>query len=347
MKAELSKKAILIWLIIVAVSVVFQILLGGYVRLTQSGLSMYDWHVVHGVIPPLSEESWQETFENYKQTPEYKKINVGMTLDDYKQIYLREYNHRIVGRVTGLIFVVPLFIFLFLKKFKWRESKIYLATGLLYAGQGVLGWYMVKSGLVDEPHVSHFRLAAHLLMAFLILALVLWKILDTLQVEAQIDKKTFRLKSFRIAGLFLILLILQIMYGAFMAGLKAGHVSNTFPLMFGYLVPPNLFSNDFPMLLNLFENSVTVHFIHRWFAFVVFGFSIYTWLKLKKEYPMSWLLSALIVVQIVLGLFVIWLNVPISVALNHQFGAVVVFSYSIFLLHKVTLINQIILLNFE
>ena len=126
-----------------------------------------------------------------------------------------------------------------------------------------------------------------------------------------------------------------------MAGLKAGHVSNTFPLMFGYLVPPNLFINDFPLLLNLIENSVTVYFINRWFAFAVFGFSVYTWLKIRQEISWSVLLPAIIVIQMLLGLFVIWFNVPITVALIHQLGAVVVFSYSIFLLHKVALINQI------
>lgn len=329
-----SKNIILSWLSIVFVSVVFQILLGGYVRLTDSGLSMYDWHVVHGIIPPLSEDEWLETFKNYMQTPEYNKINVGMSLDDYKLIYLREYNHRIVGRVTGLIFVLPLFLFLFLKRFKWRESKIYLATGLLYAGQGMLGWYMVKSGLVDHPHVSHYRLAAHLLLAFLILALVLWKILDTIYKDAIITKETVSSKSFRIVGIFLILLAVQITYGAFVAGLDAGHVSNTFPLMFGYLFPPNLYTSDFPGLLNLVANSVTVHFIHRWFAFVVFGFSIFTWMKLRKEISVAVLLPALVLAQVLLGLFVIWFNVPISVALIHQFGAVCVLSFGIWLLHN-------------
>lgn len=334
---QLSKKTILIWLSLVALSVVFQILLGGYVRLTRSGLSMYDWHVVHGVIPPLSQTSWQEKFENYKQTPEYKKINAGMTLDQYKIIYLREYNHRILGRITGLIFVLPLFIFLFFKRLKWRESKIYLVTGLLYAGQGVLGWYMVKSGLADEPHVSPYRLAAHLLLALLILALVLWKILDTVGREVLISKMSFNSKAFKITAVFLILLVIQVSYGAFMAGLKAGHISNTFPLMFGYLVPPNLFTSDFHGWANLVANPVTVHFIHRWFAFVVFGFSIFSWLKLRQDIPAAFLLPTFILIQVILGIMVIWFNVPISVALIHQFGAVTIFCFSIFLLHKANL----------
>ena len=331
-----SKKTILIWLTLVAISVIFQISLGGYVRLTQSGLSMYDWHVVNGIVPPLTEETWQETFENYKETPEYKKINVGMSLDEYKLIYIREYNHRILGRITGLIFVVPLFTFLFLKKFKWKESKIYLLTGLLYAGQGILGWYMVKSGLVDDPHVSHLRLAAHLLLAFLILALMFWKILDTVYNDALISKEIYFNNSFRITAIFLILLTVQIAYGAFVAGLKAGHVSNTFPLMFGYLVPPNLFVDDFSFFMNLIENAVAVHFVHRWLAFIVFGFSIYTWLKVRPNLPYAILLPAIIVVQVLLGLHVIWFNVPVTLALIHQLGAVLVIGISIFLLHRIT-----------
>jgi heme a synthase len=329
-----SKKTILAWLVLVALSVIFQIMLGGYVRLTQSGLSMYDWHVVHGVIPPLSEESWQETFDNYKHTPEYTKINVGMSLEEYKLIYLREYNHRILGRITGLIFVLPLFTFLFLGKLKWRDSKIYLLTGLLYAGQGVLGWYMVKSGLVDQPHVSHYRLTAHLLMAFLILALVLWKILDTVFNEVNIKRETFQKQSFRIVAIFFLLLLFQISYGAFMAGLKAGYVSDTFPLMFGYLFPPNLLEDVFPGLTNFTKNGVMVHFIHRWFAFVVFGFSIYSWIRLKSQLSVTLWLPVIIVLQILLGLFVIWYHVPVALALIHQLGAVIILGFTVFLLHR-------------
>lgn len=330
-----AKKIIIAWLVLVALTVTIQILLGGYVRLTRSGLSMYDWDVVHGIIPPLTEESWQETFENYKQTPEYKHINVGMTLDEYKLIYFREYNHRILGRLTGLIFVVPFFIFLFTKIIPFKKSYLYMLTGLLFAAQGVLGWYMVKSGLVDKPYVSHYRLAAHLLMAFMILALVIWKIMDNLTTFQRLTFSIIKSNSFRWSLLFFIFLGLQITYGAFVAGLKAGHVSNTFPLMFGYLVPPNLFSSDIPGLVNLFQNSVTVHFIHRWLAFLVFVFSIFAWLDLKKETIKSALLLPLLVtLQILLGLTVIWMNVPLSVALIHQGGAVLVFSAFIILLHR-------------
>ena len=332
---KISKKIIATWLVIVAVTVVIQILLGGYVRLTRSGLSMYDWHVVHGIIPPLTEEAWQETFENYKQTPEYKHINIGMTLEEYKLIYFREYNHRILGRMSGLIFVVPFFFFLLSKVIPLKKSKIYILTGLLFAAQGVLGWYMVKSGLVDQPHVSHYRLAAHLLLAFIILALITWKIMDLFSIEKNLAFSDLTSRSFRWLNFFFIALILQITYGAFVAGLKAGYISDTFPLMFGFLIPPNLISSDTPGLLNLFENPVTVNFIHRWLAFMVLTFSIVVYFDLKKRLrKLTLILPILVILQIILGLLVIFFHVPVSIALIHQGGAVVVFSCAIILFHR-------------
>jgi cytochrome c oxidase assembly protein subunit 15 len=328
-----NKKIVIIWLSAVIFSVIIQILLGGYVRLTDSGLSMYDWHVVKGIVPPLSEEAWQETFENYKKTPEYQKINIGMSLDDYKLIYIREYNHRILGRVTGLIFVLPLFFFLFSGRLNWRKSKIYLLTGLLYAGQGILGWYMVQSGLVDHPHVSHLRLAAHFLLALLILALIFWKLLDTVFEQKVLTFKSLLQTPLLWLVIFTILFTIQATYGAFVAGLKAGLVSDTFPLMFGFIIPPNLFSSEFGGILNWLENSVMVHFIHRWFAFVVLGYSVFAWLKLKEQKKISYLLPLSIMLQIIAGLTVICFHVPVSLALLHQFGAVVILSVTVYLMH--------------
>jgi heme a synthase len=330
---KVSKKLVVTWLAIVSFTVVFQIILGGYVRLTKSGLSMYDWHVVHGIIPPITDSEWQETFENYKHTPEYKKINIGMTLDEYKYIYYREFNHRIIGRLTGLIYAVPALFLLFGGFFKWRESKIYVLIGLLFAGQGVLGWYMVKSGLVDAPHVSHFRLAAHLIMAFFILGLVLWKILDSHFEEKIINRTSINPMVFKPLSILFLLVVFQITYGAFVAGLKAGYVSDTFPLMFGFLVPPNLFQTG---VFDIFTSSVTVHFIHRWFAFFVLGYAIFCSLKLKNQEGLNgiWLLPAVIIVQVLLGLTVIWFHVPILIALIHQGGAIVVFSLIVFFIHR-------------
>ncbi len=329
-----SNNSILIWLTIVLLSIIAQVILGGYVRLTDSGLSMYDWNVVTGVIPPVTQDTWEQTFANYKKTPEYKKINVGMTLEEYKLIYLREYNHRILGRLTGLLYVIPLFFFLFMGRFRWRQSKVYLLIGLLYAGQGIMGWYMVKSGLVDQPDVSHYRLAAHFILALLIYALVLWKLLDTACGDKIFSFQRTAKQSFRLLLVFLVLFTFQVLYGAFAAGLKAGFVSDTFPFMFGYLFPPNLFIAEIPGLLDLFSNAVTIHFIHRWFAFVLLGFSIYLFFKIKKEAKFSVLLPLVVLMQILLGLAVILLHVPLSIALIHQFGGLVILSVSVYLLHN-------------
>jgi len=333
-KFKVSNKFIIYWLSLVSFTVVFQVFLGGYVRLTHSGLSMYDWNVVTGVIPPLSDKEWQETFENYQQTPEYKKINIGMSLDEYKFIYFREFNHRIIGRLTGLIYAVPALFLLFSGIFRWRDSKIYVLIGFLFAGQGVLGWYMVKSGLVDEPHVSHLRLAAHLLLAFFILALVIWKILDTHFGETQIKRISFQNKFFNRLMILLGLVVLQITYGAFVAGLKAGFVSDTFPYMFGFLIPPNLFQFG---VFDLFTSSVTVHFIHRWFAFFVFGYSIFLYIKNKSHQEMNyiWLIPGAIVIQVILGLTVILFHVPLIIALVHQGGAIIIILLNILFLHRI------------
>lgn len=320
------KNVILVWLISVVFLILAQTVLGGYVRLTRSGLSMYDWHVITGVIPPLSQSAWQKTFDAYKKTPEYKKVNVGMSLSDYKSIYYREYNHRILGRFSGLVFALPLLFFLLSGIIRWRQSKSYLIIGFLYGAQGLMGWYMVKSGLVDAPHVSPFRLAAHFLLALFILALIAWQVY-TLQWGAA-SKKHFTAHCFlsrRTLGFSLILLV-QITYGAFMAGLKAGHVSNTFPLMLGYLVPPGMFSGIHPLWLNLFENSLTVHFIHRWLAFGVLGFGLYLVFLLnrsglKNVISGARILASLLSVQVLLGLFVVLWDVAIPLALIHQLTA--------------------------
>lgn len=328
------KKILTIWLSVVITSIIFQILLGGYVRLTDSGLSMYDWHVVKGIIPPISDSEWQETFESYKQTPEYLKINVGMSLEEYKQIYVREFNHRVLGRITGLIFVIPLIIFLFAGWLKWRTSKIYILSSFLYAGQGILGWYMVKSGLVDHPHVSHLRLAAHFVLALFIFALLYWKLLDLIYGDKEITRIAFLNRPLRILSVFTILFAIQVTYGAFIAGLDAGFVSDTFPLMFGFLIPPNLFVDQWPWMLNFFENSVMVHFIHRWFAFIIFGFALYSWIKIKEQMRSVFILPLAVSVQILLGLMVIWFHVPLYLALLHQFVAITILGATIGLAHK-------------
>lgn len=336
-----SRKIIALWLALVLLTIFFQLILGGYVRLTQSGLSMYDWHVVHGVIPPLTEEDWQEAFENYKQTPEYIKINVGMSLHEYKLIYLREYNHRILGRLSGLIFVVPLFLFIFLRWLPWRENKILLAAGLLYAAQGLMGWYMVQSGLVDNPHVSPYRLAAHFWLALIIFIMIMWRMLSLQCGGGRITPALFKTSYGKNWLMFTALLIVQISWGAFMAGLKAGHVSNSWPLMFGYWIPPNMFSGFDGFWSHFVANSVTVHFIHRWLAFLVLAAAIALFRAMRRlpapEIPIkrgTTVLLLLTATQLTLGILVILFDVRLSLALIHQGLGAWIFFMTIFLLHR-------------
>ena len=196
---------------------------------------------------------------------------------------------------------------------------------------------MVKSGLVDDPDVSPYRLAAHLILAFIIFALMVWKWLDSYLNKVKINRQSFSNNSIRLIFIFLGLYTFQVMYGAFVAGLKAGYVSDTFPLMFGFLFPPNLFNPEISILMNAFSNSVTIHFIHRWFAFVVLGFAVYVYLKMKKENGYAFLLPLVVLVQIILGLFVIWYHVPLSMALIHQLGGLAILSVCIYLLHRLSM----------
>jgi len=336
-----SQKIIMLWLALVIVTIFSQIILGGYVRLTRSGLSMYDWHVVRGVIPPLTEEAWQEAFANYQKTPEYRKINVNMDLKGYKEIFWREFNHRILGRVSGLLFVIPLFLFIFTGRLPWRENKLLLGAGILFAAQGVMGWYMVKSGLVNDPHVSPYRLAAHFWLALIILALIVWRALSILCGTGPVHRGLFQDKTGRSWLLFSVLLAIQITWGAFMAGLKAGHVSNTWPLMFGYWLPPNLLSGTGGFWHQWVANSVTVHFIHRWLAFAVLGAAgLLAWSVRRiprVEIPLkrgATVLFGMVGLQITLGIWVIWANVAIPPALLHQGFGVVVFIMTVFVLQR-------------
>lgn len=338
--AQNRDKILSIWLFTICFFVAVMVVFGGWVRLTRSGLSMVDWHVVTGVIPPIGEENWQATFENYQQTPEYQKINVGMTLHEYKLIYYREYFHRVLGRLVGLIYVVPLIIFLATGIIPPKKSGVYLLIGLLFALQGYIGWYMVSSGLLDAPHVSHYRLTLHLLLALLLLGLSFWVGLNHLRGTSPEIRVSGKGAFLTVVIIFGLVVVLQIAYGGLVAGLKAGHVSDTFPLIFGYLIPPGLLSGVQPWVKNLVENAITVHFIHRWFAFVVLIFAIGMYFIAKrKEYSpaIQWSIITIIAittVQILLGVGVIWWHVPISLALIHQAGALVLFSSIFFLAHR-------------
>jgi cytochrome c oxidase assembly protein subunit 15 len=335
-----TNKTIAVWLYAMAFLIAFLVMLGGWVRLTRSGLSMVDWHVITGVVPPTNEAAWQETFEKYQQTPEFIKINRSMTLDDYKFIYYNEYIHRMIARFAGMLFVVPLFYYLFAGKIPWRKSGIYLAIGLGFAFQGVLGWYMVSSGLVDRPSVSHYRLTAHLLTALGLLGLTYWAILNNKYgFDKPADRSARHMPQRMTFALFLILL-LQISYGGLVAGLKAGHASNTWPLMFGKLIPPGLLSELEPWWQNLLAYPPTVHYVHRWFAFVVLGTAIWLYFLVKNRGLPSTVANGvktmlwLTVIQITLGVSVIWFDVPVWLAIVHQGTAISLLMTTIFISHR-------------
>lgn len=333
-------KAVARWLLLVCFLIVFMVVFGGLVRLTRSGLSIVEWNVITGVVPPLGEKAWQQEFAKYQQTPEYQKINYNMTLEEYRQIFYLEYFHRLIARLAGLAVVLPLLYFLWKRVIPWRRSARYLLIAVLFAIQGAMGWYMVSSGLVDRPAVSHFRLTLHLLLALTLLALTLRTWLHLTFGRPAVRGGWPRPAGYALSWLLIAVLVLQIAYGGLVAGLKAGHASNTWPLMFGYLVPPGLLSIVEPWWRNLLEAAATVHFVHRWFAFVVLLVSLILWWVSRRHgySPLIGkslaLMIGLVAIQIGLGISVVVFGVPLLLALAHQFTALCLFIVAVFLNHR-------------
>ncbi len=333
-----ANKSVTAWLLIVAVLVALMVVVGGYVRLTRSGLSIVEWNPISGAIPPIGEEAWQREFAKYQQTPEFKLINSTMTLTGYQRIFYLEWAHRLVARLAGLIVVLPLAYFLWRRIIPWRRSGVYLLIAALFAFQGFLGWYMVSSGLIDAPHVSHYRLTIHLLTALTLLAITLWVALS--RGYGDIDRGQTRWSRFGTGVLAIV--VLQIAYGGLVAGLKAGKVSNTWPLMGGALVPAGLLSSAGSWLESLLEGPATVHFIHRWLAFVMLAFAVWLYLrrgsgqtKTARQIRLGAVaLVAVVAVQIVLGISVVLFGVPIWLALLHQATALVMFALTVYLNHR-------------
>jgi cytochrome c oxidase assembly protein subunit 15 len=323
-------KAVANWLFIGAFMVAIIVIIGGITRLTNSGLSIVDWKPISGVIPPLNESDWTAEFENYKSYPEYQEKHMHFTLADFKKIYFWEYLHRLFARTIGLVFIIPFFIFLFSKKLRHPKLKLHLLIiFLLGAFQGFLGWYMVKSGLVDEPRVSHFRLASHLMSALLLFGYILWIGLHARFPD--IPKNIESQNKLRIPLIiFLIFLVIQITYGAFLAGLDAGFFYPTWPKMgqsWGPLNVDMIFAEE--GALSMVQNPFLVQFIHRWIPvilLVLIGWILYRSEKLTVEIePKVWIriLTALVVVQFIMGILTIITGVPVWLGVTHQFGAVI------------------------
>ncbi len=339
MKKE--NKSVIIWLLSGCVLVFIMVVVGGITRLTNSGLSMTDWHLVTDTFPPLTEAKWQETFEKYKQFPEYQKINIhnDFTLSDYKFIYFWEWFHRFIGRVIGLVFIIPFVYFLIKKKIdKATLGKCYILLGM-GALQGFFGWFMVKSGLVDNPDVSHFRLSLHLTFAFLTFAYTLWVALDLIYPERNEALLPLR-KWARIA---LVFLLIQIVYGGFVAGLNAGLIHNHWPLMSdGQWLHDSVLLEKDSWLLRLTEGKSGVQFVHRTLAYVVVGLMVLLYYKAQK-FTLSTqqkiglnTLVLVVLLQFTLGVLTLLYGVPLWLGLIHQVVAFFLLATMTFTLHRLS-----------
>jgi cytochrome c oxidase assembly protein subunit 15 len=317
------------------------VVVGGITRLTGSGLSITDWKPIMGAIPPLSLDEWNDAFHKYQQIPQFRLENAAMTLGQFKAIFFWEYTHRLLGRLIGIAYFFP-WVFFFLKGAFNRSLAWRLGFGFILGGlQGLLGWFMVMSGLVDRVSVSHYRLAAHLALALVVLSYLVWILLDLLpRTPAGQDARRLRAPL----GLVLGILAVQIIYGAFVAGLKAGFGYNTFPTMNGNWFPEGFFQFD-PAWLNLFESRAGVQFIHRTIAWCLVAAIVGTWTYSRTltlgddaRKAMNWLL-AMVFVQFSLGVLTLVFVVPLPLAAAHQLGACVLLLATIRANHAVRLLG--------
>ncbi|HBI00686.1 MAG TPA: COX15/CtaA family protein [Flavobacterium sp.] len=334
-----TNKPVIIWLLSGCVLLFIMVMVGGITRLTNSGLSMTDWHLVTDTFPPTSQQAWNEAFEEYKKFPEYQKINIhnDFTLDDYKFIYFWEWFHRFIGRIIGIVFIIP-FVYFLIKK-KLDASTIKKCIILLFMGgfQGFLGWFMVKSGLIDNPDVSHYRLALHLTFAFITFAYTLWVALDLIYP----NKIEVILPLRKLARIAMIVLVIQIIYGGFVAGLNAGLIHNYWPLMSeGKLIHETVWIEQPTLLQNLTEGKSGVQFVHRTLAYVVVGLMILLFVRSKK-YSLSTIQSKsvktlvlFVFIQFILGIFTLLFHVPLWLGLAHQLMAFLLLSAMTFTLHR-------------
>ena len=334
-------KSVIIWLLSGCALLFIMVIVGGITRLTNSGLSMTDWHLVTDTFPPLTTEKWQHAFDEYKKFPEYQKINIhnDFKLSDYQFIYFWEWFHRFIGRIIGLVFIIPFAYFLIKKRLSSATIKKCVVLLLMGAFQGFLGWFMVKSGLIDNPDVSHFRLSLHLTFAFITFAYTLWVALDLIYPERQTVFKSLRTTA-RIA---LAVLLLQIIYGGFVAGLNAGLIHNHWPLMSeGKLIHETVYSEQPTLFLNLVEGKSGVQFVHRTLAYFVVGFILLLFYKSRKFVLVTSqkrglnTLVLFVFTQFALGVFTLLMQVPLWLGLIHQIMAFLLLTAMTFTLHRLS-----------
>ena len=332
--------AVRVWLLTIAAFVLAMVVVGGATRLTGSGLSITEWKPILGALPPMSEAAWQDAFEKYKHIPQYEAVNKGISLEGFKAIFWWEWGHRLLGRLIGFVFLLPFAYFLLRRAIPRPFIPKVFALFILGGAQGALGWFMVMSGLTDPDRiaVSQYRLAAHLALATVIAAYAFWIAL-TISEEGRKEEPAAPAASIS-AGLAAIVLgglvYLQIIAGAFVAGLKAGYASNTWPLMNGELIPAGMDQHS-PLWMNLFENPLTVQFVHRLIAYFIatyaIVFALAVWRHTALRAPAIALILATLV-QIALGVATIVYDVPLSYALAHQGNSMIVLATSLWAIQR-------------
>ena len=323
------------WLLGVCLLVFAMVVLGGVTRLTDSGLSIVDWRPLMGALPPLNDEAWAPIFERYRAFPEYQKINAGMTLEAFKSIFWFEYAHRLLGRAIGVAFLLPFLFFVLTRRISGAMVPRMVALFVLGGLQGLLGWYMVQSGLVDRPDVSQYRLTAHLGLAVLLYGYLLWTAISLLYPVSRAGKTVAVGSGLRVLVVWLFVVILS---GGFVAGTDAGFAYNTFPLMDGRWIPLGLFDHA-PTLINFFENTITIQFTHRVFGIVTVTAVLFFWLVHRMiavdERLSRWMngLALAAIAQVLLGIATLVFVVPVSLAATHQAGGLILFTIAILALH--------------
>jgi len=336
-----ADSAVRVWLLFVAALVFAMVVVGGATRLTESGLSITEWKPLLGAIPPLSEADWHAAFDKYKAIPEYSIVNAGMSLVEFKFIYWWEWTHRFLGRFIGFAFALPFLAF-------WATGRLrrgfsFKLFGVLALGglQGAIGWYMVKSGLVDRIDVSQYRLALHLVTAFAILALLIWLALEAGPASARVRLPTITRGQRRLAIVLFVLIFVQAGLGALVAGLKAGLTYNTWPLMDDKLIPAGLATLS-PWYLNLFENVTTVQFDHRLVAYCIVALALWHVAALvrstdhERVVGSAGLLAACVLGQMSIGIWTLLSGVPLLLGLAHQAGAAIVIAAATLHLNVIT-----------
>jgi cytochrome c oxidase assembly protein subunit 15 len=331
-------RAVAGWLLVCSALVFAMVVIGGVTRLTHSGLSITEWQPIVGTLPPLTDAQWSEAFGKYQATPEYQQVNRGMTLDAFKGIFWWEYFHRLLGRAIGAVFLLPLLWFIVRRRIPAALAPKLFGIFGLGALQGAMGWYMVQSGLIDDPRVSQLRLTLHLGLAFVIFAVMFWTALSLLRAAPAADPaRAAPLRRFAYA--LTALIFVMVLTGGLVAGIRAGFAYNTFPLMNGRLVPPEIMLIE-PWYLNFFNNMATVQFDHRAIAWVLALLVPVFWWRVRTtpDVPApacsgAHVLLALLALQVTLGISTLLLVVPLPLAAAHQAGAMLLFAASLNVAH--------------